>query len=53
MLQYILSNNDFQTWLVVGWQHSRQPIRSFVRKSLLIIMGFSMGFGLVIQAPDE
>ena len=30
----MLVNKDFQTWHLIGWQHSRQPIRSHVRKSL-------------------
>ena len=31
----MLVNKDFQTWHLMGWQHSCQPIRSHVRKSLL------------------
>ena len=35
MLKSILVNKDIQTWRLIGWQHSRQPMRSHVRKSLL------------------
>ena len=35
MLKSMLVNNDIQTWHLIGWQHSCQPIRSHVRKSLL------------------
>ena len=35
---------DFQTCLLIGWQHSRQPIRSHVRKSLLPNMELDMDF---------
>ena len=35
ILKSTLVNKDFQTWLLIGWQHSHQPIRSYVRKSLL------------------
>ena len=31
-----IANKDFQTWHLVGWQHSRQPTRSHGGKSLLI-----------------
>ena len=34
----MLVNKDFQTWHLIGWQHSHQPIRSHVRKSLLTNM---------------
>ena len=33
-----------QTWHLIGWQHSRQPIRSHVRKSLLTNKEFTMDF---------
>ena len=39
-----VSNKDFQTWHLIGLQHSRQPIRSHVRKSLLTNMEFNMDF---------
>ena len=29
-------NKDFQTWHLIGWRHSRQPIRSHVKKSCLL-----------------
>ena len=35
MLKPISVNNNVQTWLLIGWQLSCQPIRSSVRKSLL------------------
>ena len=35
MLQSMQVNTDFQTWHLIDWQQSRQPIRSHVRKSLL------------------
>ena len=44
MLKSILVNKDFQTWHPIGWQHSRQPIRSRDRKSLLTNMEFNMDF---------
>ena len=31
----MLVNKNFQSWLLIGWQHSCQPIRSHVCKSLL------------------
>ena len=37
-------NQNFQTWLLFGWQHTCQPIRSHVRKSLLNNMDFNIGF---------
>ena len=51
MLKSMLVNKDFQTWHLIGWQHSRQPIRSHVRKALLTNMEFNMGFGLVTRSP--
>ena len=30
----------FRTWLLIGWQHNHQPIKSHVRKSLLINLEF-------------
>ena len=45
----MLVNSDFQTWHLIGWQHSRQPIRSHVRKYLLTNMEFN--FYKVILAP--
>ena len=41
MSKCMLVNKDFQTWHLIGWHHSRQPIRSHVRKSLLISMEFT------------
>ena len=37
-------NKDFQTWHLTGWQLCCQPIRSHVRKSVLINMAFIMDF---------
>ena len=34
ILKSISDNKDFQTWHLIGWQHSHQPIISHVRKSL-------------------
>ena len=51
MLKSLLVNKDFQTWHLIGWQHSRQPIRSHVRKSLLTNMEFNMDFCLVTPSP--
>ena len=51
MLKSMLFNKDFQTWHLIGWQHSRQPIRSHVRKSLLTNMEFNMDFCLVTASP--
>ena len=50
----MLVNNDFQTWHLIGWQHSCQPIRSHVRKSSITKMTkmeFVMDFYLVIPSP--
>ena len=44
MLKSLLVNKDFQTWHLIGWQRSRQPIRSHVRKSLSTDMNFNMDF---------
>ena len=44
MLKSMVVNKYFQTWHLIGWQHSRQPIRSHVRKSLLTSMEFNMDF---------
>ena len=43
MIIYI-PQKPFQTWHLIGWQHSRQPIRSHVRKSLLTNKEFTMDF---------
>ena len=32
--QSVIVSNFFQTWLLIDWQHSCQPIRSHVRKYL-------------------
>ena len=42
MLKVMLINNNFQTWLLIGWQCNCQPIRSHVRKTLLTNKTFSM-----------
>ena len=44
MLKSMLVNKNFQTWHMIGWQHSHQPIKSHVRKSLLTNMEFNMDF---------
>ena len=44
MLKSMLLHKDFQTWHLIGWQHSRQPIRSHVKKSLLTNIEFNMDF---------
>ena len=44
MLNPILFNKDFQTWLQIGWEQSRQPIGTHVRKSLLTNTDFNMIF---------
>ena len=41
---FMLVNKDFQNWQLIGWQHSRQPIRSHVRKFLFTNMEFNMDF---------
>ena len=43
-LESMLVYKDFQTWYLIGWQHSRQPIRIHVRKSFLISVEFNMDF---------
>ena len=44
MLKSMLANKYFQTWHLIGWQHSRQPIKSHVRKPLSTDMEFNMNF---------
>ena len=48
----MLGNKYIKTWHPFGWQHTRQQIRSHVRRSVLANMAFNMEFYLVIQAPD-
>ena len=40
----IFVNKDFKTWNLIGCKHSRQPLWSHVRKSLIINMAFNMDF---------
>ena len=42
MLNSMLVNKDFLTWLLIGWQLCCQPIRCQVWKSLLTNMDFNM-----------
>ena len=42
--KYMAVNKVFQAWQLIGWQHSRQPIRSQVRNSMLTKMDFNMNF---------
>ena len=42
MLNSMLVNKDFLTWLLIGWRLCCQPIRCQVWKSLLTIMDFNM-----------
>ena len=51
MLKSMLFDKDFQTWHLIGWQHSRQPIRSHVRKSLLTDMEFHVDFNRQSRGP--
>ena len=51
MLKSMLVNKDFQTWHLIGWQHSRQPIKSHIRKPLLTDMEFNMDFAY--QPPTQ
>ena len=51
MINSMLINKDFQNCLLIGWQHSRQPIRSHVRKFLLSNMDFNVIHLLVIRVP--
>ena len=44
MIKDMLVNKNFPTWHMIGFQHSHQPIRSDVRKSLLSNMEFNMDF---------
>ena len=44
MLNSMSVNKDFQTWFLIGWQQSRQPIRSHVRKSMLTYKDFNFDF---------
>ena len=44
ILESMSVNKYFQAWLLIGWQHSCQPIRNHVRKSILTIIDFNMGF---------
>ena len=50
MLKSMLVNKDFQTWHLIDWQHSRQPIRGHVRTSLLINKEFNMD---LLSNPDS
>ena len=52
MLKSMLISKDFQTWRLIGWQHSRQPIRSIVRKSLLTYMGFNVLTWILLSNPS-
>ena len=49
----MLVNNDFQTWHLIGWQHSHQPIKSLVEKPCLINMEFNMDVYIVTPSPDK
>ena len=40
----MLVNKNFQTWFLIGWQHSRQPIRGQIWTFLSVNMDFSMDF---------
>ena len=42
MLKSTLDNKGFLTKHMIDFQHSHQPIRSRIRKSLLINMEFNM-----------
>ena len=44
MLNSMLVNKDFLTWLLIGWRLCCQPIRCQVWKSLLTNMDFNMEF---------
>ena len=41
---FILVNPDLETCNPIGWQDSRQPIRSHASKSLLTNVDFNMDF---------
>ena len=51
ILNSMLVNKDYQTCHLNGWQHSHQPIRNHVRKSLLTNMEFNMDFTLQPRPP--
>ena len=51
VLKSMLINKDSQSWHLIGWQHSRQPIKGHDRKLLLTYMDFNKDSPLVIQAP--
>ena len=42
----MLVNTDRQTWHLICWQHSHQPMRSHVRKSPSTNIEFNMSFSL-------
>ena len=44
MLKSMLVHKEFQTWHMIGLQHSHQPIRSHVIKPLLTNMEFHVNF---------
>ena len=44
MLKSLVVDKGFQTWHLIGWQHSRKPITSHVRQSLSFNMDFNIGF---------
>ena len=52
MFTAMLVNQNFPSWLLIGWQHSCQPIRSHVCKSCKLKWILTWLF-LVIQAPGH
>ena len=52
ILNSMLINKNFQTWFLIGCQHSRQSMRSHVRKSTLTKCVL-IGIFLVIHALDR
>ena len=44
MLKSISVDKNFQTWLLIGWKHSGQPVRSYVRKYVLTTMDINIDF---------
>ena len=39
----MLVDKVFKNWFLIGWQYSRQPIGSLIRKPLLTNTDFHMG----------
>ena len=50
MLKAILINTHIQSWILIGWQVTNQPIKSHIGKSLVTNMDLSMCYFLLVHA---